>query len=362
MDLKKQNIMFFVKSMNMGGTSNVILQLCKILKPYVNKIIVCSIGGPMVENLAQMEIKHITIGNVGRHRASEAVRIIKQLKEIIGNEGITVVHTHHRMSAFYAALLYKKYKFCFINTAHNTFYDNKLMTKFAYRNANIIACGEMVKKNLVDFFGLPSKQITVIHNAIEAYPGAFESVYELKKLKDEGYFLVGNVGRFAEQKGMEYFIESYPIVKKNTDRIKYVLIGDGEDKEKLEQQVDRYGIKEDIIFLGFRRDVQNVISQLDLLVLSSLWEGLPLTPIEGFSVGKTIIATAVDGTVEIIDDGKNGFLIPPRNPKAIADKVLYLYNHTEEKERFETHAYKTFIEGFSFDQFSGRVLEYYRDM
>lgn len=359
MNLKKQNILFFVKSMNMGGTSNVILQLCKILQPHVNKIVVCSIGGKMVDNLNKMGIKHIEIGNVGKHNPMEFIKIIRQLSLIIKQENITVIHTHHRMSAFYTAILQKRFDFIFINTAHNTFYDIKLITKFAYKKANIIACGKMVKKNLVEYFGIPNSQVTVVHNAIEKFDGNIKEVELLKNLKDNGYYLVGNVGRFAEQKGMEYFIDSYPLIKKKTDKIKYILIGDGEDKDKMAHQINKLGIQDDIIFLGFRRDVQNVLLQIDLLVLSSLWEGLPLTPIEGFSVGKTAVATAVDGTVEIIEDGKNGFLIPPKDSKAIAEKVLYLFKHPEEQRQFEEEAYQTFEKEFSFEQFSKNILDYY---
>lgn len=360
MNLEKQNILFFVKTMNMGGTSNVILQLCKILQPHVKKIVVCSVGGPMVENLNQMGIKHIEVGNVGKHKLSEAIKILRQLNTIIKQENITIVHTHHRMSAFYTALLYKKGRFKFISTAHNTFYDNKPMTKFAYKNANVIACGKMVKRNLVEYFGIPEEQVTVIHNAVESYNGKLEIVDMLRQLKNDGYYLVANVGRFAEQKGMEYFIDSYPLVKKATNKIKYVLIGDGEDREKLKKKIAELGIQDDVKFLGFRRDVQNVLSQIDLLVLSSLWEGLPLTPIEGFSVGKTVVATAVDGTVEIVDDDKNGFLIPAKDPKAIAEKVLYLFEHQEIQKQFEHEAYCTFEKEFCFEKFSEKVIDYYK--
>ena len=157
----------------------------------------------------------------------------------------------------------------------------------------------------------------------------------------------------------EYISKSYPMIKKKTDRIKYILIGDGVDREKLKSLVNQLGIQEEVIFLGFRRDVQNVLSQVDLLVLSSLWEGLPLTPIEGFSVGKTVVATAVDGTVEVVDDSKNGYLIPAKNSEKIAEKVLYLFEHPETQKQLEREAYRTFQNEFSFEKFSEKVLNYY---
>ena len=359
MELRKQNILFFSRTMGFGGTSNVIIQLCKILKPEVNKIVVCSIGGPIVKSLSEMGIKHIKINDVGRHSPFNFIKVLKQLTKIKEKKKITVIHTHHRMSAFYTAILQKRFKFIFINTAHNTFENNKIMTRYAYKNANIIACGEMVKKNLAEFFGLPDNKITVIHNAVEAFDGDVKDIACLKELKERGFFLVGNIGRFTKQKGFEYFIDSYPLVKRQINKVKYILVGDGIDKEKLIHQIKSIGAEEDIILLGFRDDVQNVMAQLDLVVLSSLWEGFPLTPIESFSVGKTVIATAVDGTVEIVKNGENGYLIQPKNPAAIAEKVVYIVSHPELCRNLEEQARYTFIKEFSFNQFSKRILKYY---
>lgn len=362
MELEKQNILFFSRTMEMGGTSNVMIQLCQILKPFVNKIVVCSRGGNMVNILEQMEIKHIEIGDVGKHTPFEMFKILRQVGRILRDENITVVHTHHRMAAFYTAVLQKFNKFVFVNTAHNTFYNHKVMTRFAYKKAHLIACGEMVKKNLTNYYGLPDNQVIVIRNAVQAFDEDIVAVEKLTKLRDEGYFLVGNVGRFAEQKGMEYFIASLPIVKKEYPLVKYILIGDGQDRGKLVRQVENLGLDNDVVFLGYRKDVQNVIAQLDLLVLSSLWEGLPLTLIEAFSVGKTVVATDVDGNVEIVADEKNGCLIPPKAPEAIAEKVLELIKHPEKRRKFEDNAKITFIKEFSFERFSEKVSRYYKQL
>ncbi len=98
---------------------------------------------------------------------------------------------------------------------------------------------------------------------------------------------------------------------------------------------------------------------MDFIVLSSLWEGLPLTPIEAFSVGKTVVATSVDGTVEIVEDGKNGFLAEPRNPGQLAKKIIYLITHKEKRIKMEEAALKCYNEEFSFRVFSNRYLKFY---
>ena len=349
-DLSKQNILFFTRTMELGGTENVILQLCETFKPLVNKIVVCSCGGVNEKKLKELNIKHYTIPDIENKNPSCILTVSKMLKKIIKNENITVVHTHHRMAAFYVAFL-KIYKKClFINTSHNTF-DNKVkFTRYAYKHANLVACGEMVKKNLVETFGLPEKQVTVIHNAVKPFVDQIKVDPFIKQLHDEGFYVVGNIGRLSEQKGMEYFIAAIPTIKLYMNHVKFVIVGTGEDEKKLMDLVTKLDLKDDCYFLGYRSDVQNLMSQMDLVVLSSLWEGLPLTPIEAFSVGRTVVATAVDGTVEIVNDGINGYLVSPKNSLEIAEKVVKVLQNKELRNSFEKEALQTYEDDFSFNE------------
>ena len=358
-DLSKQNILFFTRTMELGGTENVILQLCETFKPLVNKIVVCSCGGVNEKKLKELNIKHYTIPDIENKNPSCILTVSKMLKKIIKNENITVVHTHHRMAAFYVAFL-KIYKKClFINTSHNTF-DNKVkFTRYAYKHANLVACGEMVKKNLVETFGLPEKQVTVIHNAVKPFDDPVKVEPFINQLHDQGSHIVGNIGRLSEQKGMEYFINAIPTIKLCMSNVKFVIVGTGENEKKLKDLVRELDLKDDCYFLGYRSDVQNLMSQLDLVVLSSLWEGLPLTPIEAFSVGRTVVATAVDGTVEIVKDGINGYLVSPKNSLEIAKKVIEVLQNKELRNSFEKEALQTYEDDFSFNQLKNPYKSYY---
>lgn len=362
MDLQKQNILFFTRTMKLGGTENVILQLCEILKPVVNNIVVCSCGGINVKKLASMGIKHYEIPDIEEKSLNVIIKTMRQLNQVVKTEKITVIHTHHRMAAFYVYItrLYKRCKF--INTSHNTFKNKKWLTYLSYSKANLITCGAIVKQNLVNYYKIPDDRITVIHNAVKPFDGEIVLDKTIQNLRKEGKFVVGNVGRLSEQKGMEYFIKCIPMVIKKYPDISFVIIGSGENENDLKKLVKKLKIEKFVYFLGYRSDIQNLMSQLDLVVLSSLWEGLPLTPIEAFSVGKTIVATDVDGTVEVVQDGVNGFLVKPRNSEQIANKINCIYIDKKMKKQFEKKALETYNKEFSFNTYSNRIREYYNKL
>ena len=349
MELSNQNILFFTRTMTLGGTENVVLQLCEILKPSVHKVVVCSCGGVHTEKLDNMGIRPYKIPDIERKTLPVILKVLRQLKYIIKKEKITVIHTHHRMAAFYVSVL-RLYKKCiFLNTSHNTFYDKKILTKFAYKNAHLIACGDKVRQNLIDIYGF--KNIVVIHNAVKPFEKEVTADKIFEKLKSKDNFLIGNIGRLSEQKGMKYFIEAIPIVAKASPKARFFIVGNGEDENKLKKYAKELGVENILLFMGYRTDIQNIMKQLDLVVLSSLWEGLPLTPIEAFSVGKTIVATSVDGTTEIIDNQKNGLLVKARDSEELAQKIIWMINHPNERQKMEKFALNKYNEKFSFQKY-----------
>lgn len=356
MKLEDQNLLFFSRSTQHGGTENVILQLCEIFHPLVNKIVVVSSDGFADKKLKSFGIKHYSIPDIESKSPTTIITVSRAIKEIVKNEKITVIHTHHRMAAFYVRLLGLYRKCHFINTSHNAFYNHRALTRYAYKKADLIACGEMVKKNLVDVFGL--QNVTVIHNAVKPFDGNVVPDHEIREAKDRGLFLIGNIGRLSEQKGMEYFIQAIPGVMEKHPEVHFYIIGTGEDEEKLKE----IGKGLPISFMGYRTDIQNLMSQLDLIVLSSLWEGLPLTPIEAFSMGKTVVATAVDGTPEIVKDGVNGMLVEPKSPEQIAKAVCELLSNSGKRKLLETNAKQTFVENFSFDAFAQKYVRAYEEI
>ena len=222
-----KNILYFNRTMKLGGTEKVILQLCDTMKDSVDKILVCTLGGANVERLEKMGIKHYEIPDIERKDPVTIIKTLKMVSKIIKDENINIVHTHHRMAAFYTRILSFFKKFTFINTAHNTFEDKKFLTRFSLKKAKVIAVGEMVKKNLTDFYWLKESQVTVIYNSVEEFDGNFNVIPELEKYKNEGYVLVGNIGRLRPQKGMNYYIEAADKILIKGKKAKFFIVGDG---------------------------------------------------------------------------------------------------------------------------------------
>lgn len=194
------------------------------------------------------------------------------------------------------------------------------------------------------------------------FDGNIVRVEILYKEHAKGNVLIGNIGRLSEQKGMTYFIEAAEITTRTHSDVRFVIVGDGEEREKLQAQVKAKGLQNNVLFWGYRNDIQNVMSQLAFVVLSSLWDGLPLTPIEAYSVGKTVVGTAVDGTPEIICDGVDGYLVEPRNPMQLAERMNELIEHPEIRECLGIQAMQRYQDEFSFRKLSERYEAFYEDL
>ncbi|GIM30259.1 glycosyl transferase family 1 [Clostridium polyendosporum] len=359
--INNTNILYLTKTMNYGGTEKVIMQLCENLTDNFNNIVVCSTGGVHEDKLNQLGIKHYKIGDFDNKSLSNIFKTVIEIRRIVKEESINIIHSHHRMGTFYAKIISAFTGCKVVHTAHNTFTDKKLFTKFALSNVDIIAVGANVKKNLVDYFNLDKSKVQVIYNGIAKEKFEPNEVKEIAELKEQGYFIVGNIGRLSEQKGFKYFIDAISEVAKVNDKIRFIIVGDGELKDELVNQCRQLNVDKYVKFLGFRKDVLNIINQLDIVVLSSLWEGLPLTPIEVFSQGKTIIATNVDGTPEIVADGYNGILVNPKNSDDICKSIVNLYNNNDLISEYGVNGFNTYLNKFTLERMIENYKKYYME-
>jgi glycosyltransferase involved in cell wall biosynthesis len=130
------------------------------------------------------------------------------------------------------------------------------------------------------------------------------------------------------QKCPQDFIRLAALVRQKMPQVKFILIGDGILRQEIEQLIRRHQLDSTVILAGWRKDIWRAISALDVFVLTSLWEGLPIAALEAMLSAKPVVATDTGGIAEIINDGESGFLIPAHGMQDMAGKLVFLLQDT----------------------------------
>jgi glycosyltransferase involved in cell wall biosynthesis len=200
--------------------------------------------------------------------------------------------------------------------------------------------------------GAPERCLTVIRNAIDPTP--FERCDESGRHLTESFFptaprlIVVSAGRLSPEKGPDVLVEAAALVLRERPDVGFVLCGDGPLRPALEQRIAELGLGGRIVLAGFRTDLARLLPAWDLAVLSSHTEGLPVFVLEALAAGVPVVATAVGGTPEVLEDGVSGLLVPPASPKALADRIAELLRDERrrremgERGRQHVHAHFSF--------------------
>lgn len=136
--------------------------------------------------------------------------------------------------------------------------------------------------------------------------------------------VVGSIGRLNEQKGHRYLLDAAVRVLAALPAARFVLAGDGDQEPALRTQAESLGIAPRVLFVGHRTDVPALLEAFDVFCISSTYEGTPLTLFEAMAAAKPIVSTAVDGCREVIEDGRTGLLVPPRDGQALGQALTRL--------------------------------------
>ena len=209
----------------------------------------------------------------------------------------------------------------------------RLKSKIVLKNANaVVALTEDMKNHIKNIY---KRDIFVIPNGIDL--SKFESLskdYFYKKFGfEKNTKIILYVGTFRPVKGLKYLIEAMKIIGDKEKRL--VIIGHGKEKDDLENLVKNFKLENCVTFIGKtpNQEVFRYMASSDVFVLPSLSEGFPITILEAMASALPIVATKVRGLPEIFKDGQNGFLVEPRNPEQIAEKVILLLNDEKLRKR-----------------------------
>lgn len=228
----------------------------------------------------------------------------------------------------------------------------------------IIAISDGVKEVLVKG-GIDPSRITVIPSGIDfsPYEKASDSDYlrrELSFKPDD--FLVGIVAHLADHKGHRYLIQATKILKDYSSKIKVIIVGGGPLYMELTRQAEESNVQDIVFFLGFREDVPQILGSLDLFVLSSYLEGMGSSILDAMACRLPVVATKVGGIPEVVIHRETGFLVPPRNPSALAKAILRLYNDRELTSRLGNRGYEVVHQKFSAEAMAEKIVLLYEDL
>jgi len=200
---------------------------------------------------------------------------------------------------------------------------------------------------------VPRHKIRYIPNGVDTErfkPNLEDRLKVRKELGVDGFAWLA-VGRFDPPKDYPNMLQAFARVVRERSHTTLLIAGDGPLRKAVESMALDLGISGYVGFLGIRRDVSQLMNAADAYVMSSSWEGMPMVLLEASATGLPIVATDVGGNREVVLDGITGFLVPPRNPEALAEAMLRMMDLPEEKRReMGKAAHKHVEENFSLDR------------
>ena len=203
------------------------------------------------------------------------------------------------------------------------------------RSDKIVTVSNSLKDVLIRKGGIRPDKITVIHNGIGLVNTQCDPIMEQKMRQelsiDNSDRIIGCVGTLRSVKGHKYLIQAMPLILDKFPHTCLVLVGDGPLRNDLERLAEKLKVRERIMFLGYRPDVSELMNIFDIFILPSLSEGLSNVLLEAMAASKPVIATNVGGNPEVVEDGRTGLLVPPKDPKKIAEAVNELLDNKNKR-------------------------------
>jgi len=186
-----------------------------------------------------------------------------------------------------------------------------------------IAASEAIRQMLLAD-GMPPDRTITVHEGIDVDHVAAAPAVNLHEalFLPHGAPIVGNVAALVPHKGQRHLIDAAHLVVQQAPDTRFVLLGEGELREHLEKQVHEHRLEKHVLLPGFRTDILGCIKAFDLFVMSSVTEGLGTSLLDAMAAARAIVATTAGGIPEIVEDGVNGLLVPPRDAPALAAAIL----------------------------------------
>ncbi len=363
--MNKIKVAVIITKLELGGAQKVAISICeKLDKTKFETVLICGCGGILDEE-TKNKIRVIFVKDLVRE-----INPIKDLKalfsiyKILKQEKPIIVHTHSSKAGIIGRLAAKLYGIKnIIHTIHGfsfndtqSFFKKNLFIFLEKVGAKISkylipVSTENITKGLNNHIG-KKEQYHYIRLGVDI--DNFKNFNNNPSLKkelniDEKDILVTTIGPFKPQKNLPDFIKIAKNISEKNKQFKFVIVGDGTLRPQFEKLIKEYNISNNIFLLGWRRDISNILNSSDIFVMTSLWEGLPISTIEAMCCGLSPIVNDVDGQREIVKDKFNGFLIKPYDIKSCEEKIILLTNDNKLKKEMSLNAKNSIDYTFSID-------------
>jgi len=280
-----------------------------------------------------------------------------KVANILKKESIQVIHTHNTQPLVDGTLgaILSGGRQRIVHTDHaRRFPDKKrymfaewCMSHFVYK---MIGVSEQTTEILHKYEKIPKKKLMTIKNGIDGSRFAINIDRQAKR-KELGISLAGQVigviSRLEKVKGITYLLQAMPEIIKTFPDLTLLIVGDGSEMDNLQAETNQLGFEQNVIFTGARHDIPEIFQMLDIYLLPSISEGLPMGLLEAMAAGCPTIAAEIGGIPSVITHGRSGSLIPVRNPDRITEEIIYLLSNETLRARYSKFARLTIKNTFS---------------
>lgn len=349
------NVLQLISSGGFFGAENVVLQLSAGLEKRGSCF-------PTVGVLENLQNPHLELVEACRKQGIDTalfpcrgkfdLKTVLKIRQFITGHGIDVIHSHGYKSNIYACLAAIGTGCVTISTCHN-WIDSSSKLRFYSRLdlfflkffRQLVAVSPLVEEKLLES-GIPSEKVKVIYNGVnlERFSRSCDD-RELRRTLGikPAAAVVGTVGRLSAEKGHGLLLQAaLKVLEKHPDTY-FVLVGDGPLRDKLQSEF----ASSRIIFAGPRHDVEKFYSMMDIFVLPSLTEGLPMALLEAMASSKPVIATGVGAIPEVFSSDEIGRIVPPGDESALADAIVYFLENLKKAQAIGKACARRVSEDFS---------------
>jgi glycosyltransferase involved in cell wall biosynthesis len=236
-------------------------------------------------------------------------------------------------------------------------------SRLKYRRADRVIAVSRAIAAVVAGSGVDAERIRVVYEGVPdraPAPGGAEALRALGV--PPGSPVVGNVAALADHKDHATLIAAADIVRATRPDVRFVIAGEGALRPVLEAQVESLGLRTHVLFAGFRNDLDALLPAFTVFCLSSHMEGLGTSLLDAMAFGLPVVATAAGGIPEAVADGVTGRLVPPRDPKALADALLDVLGHPALRRGYGVAGRERFVSHFSARRMVDETLAVYAEL